>query len=131
MTSEMEGYRQDYNNWLKEYEPEFLEYDTEGGPNFLKAKSTPNEFIWTAHGTCEDDQVSAGFHFFGDPVRCCWDTYGWYISKVSSGNTSPDDYEVYRESFYGQCKCYNEETEEGKPDCETCDGDGWYTEYFD
>ena len=130
--TEAEGYRSEYENWFKEYSPmEFLEYGKQGDENFLKAQDTPNEFVWTSHGTCEDAQTSAGFHFFGDPARCCWDTYGWYISKVSSGNTSSDSYEAYKESFYGQCKCYNEETEEGKPDCETCDGDGWYTEDFD
>ena len=74
--------------------------------------------------------VSSGFHFFGDPPRCCWDTYGWHISKTSSGN-SEDDYEAYKESFYCECECYDEETESGKERCEICYGDGWKTEYFD
>ena len=127
----VEGYKEKYQEWLAKYSPEFLEYDEEGGTNFLKAQSTPNEFVWTEHGTCEDTMVSAGFKFFGDPPRCCWDTYGWYISEVSSENTSPDDYESYRTSMYAECECYVEETEEGKEGCEDCDGTGWMTYYFD
>ena len=126
---EVEEYRSEYEEWEKKYSPEFLEYGEEGDANFTKAQNTPNEFVWTNHGTCEDEAVSAGFHFFGDPPSCCWNTYGWYISKVSSGNTGT--YESYKSSAFAKCECYVEETEEGKPGCETCEGDGWYTAYFD
>jgi hypothetical protein len=131
MREDIKEYQKEYEEWYEKYSPEFLEYDGENGPNFLKAKNTPNEFVWTDHGTCEDNMVSAGFHFFGDPARCCWDTHGWYISEVSSGNTSTDDYEAYKVNMYAECECYNEETEEGTPDCQECYGDGWRTYWFD
>jgi hypothetical protein len=125
-------YHKEYEAWEKEYSPmEFLEYDGEGGENYLKAQNTPNEFVWTDHGTCEDNMVSAGFHFFGDPVRCCWDTHGWYISKVSSGNTSIDHYESYRSNYYAECECYKEETDSGDENCEDCWSSGWRTYWFD
>ena len=131
MREDIKEYQEEYEGWLAKYSPEFLEYDGENGTNFLKAKNTPNEFVWTDHGTCEDNMVSAGFNFFGDPARCCWDTHGWYISEVSSGNTSPADYEAYKVSMYAKCECYNEETEEGVPDCKECYGEGWMTYWFD
>jgi len=125
-------YHKEYEAWEKEYSPmEFLEYDGEGGENYLKAQNTPNEFVWTDHGTCEDNMVSAGFHFFGDPARCCWDTHGWYISKVSSGNTSIDHYESYRSSYHAECECYKEETDSGDENCEDCGSSGWRTYWFD
>jgi hypothetical protein len=124
--------RSEYEAWFKTYSPmEFFEYDGEEGDNFSKVKRTPNQFVWTAHATCENEAVSAGFHFFGDPPSCCWNTFGWYVSEVSSDNMSPEDFESYQSSFYCECECYNEETEEGSPDCAECDGEGWRTHYFD
>jgi hypothetical protein len=128
----LKSYEAEYAAWENEYSPmEFFEYDGENGENFTKVKSMPNEFVWTAHGTCDGDMVSAGFHFFGSPPSCCWDTYGWYVSKVSSGNMSPQDFESYKTSYYCECECYDEDTEEGSPECEKCDGEGWLTHYFD
>lgn len=131
MNEEALSYKQAHDDWQSKYSPEWLEYDKEGGPNFLRAKSTPNEFVWTAHGTCEDAMITSGFKFFGDPPRCCWDTFGWYISKISSGNTTEDKYESYRLSMYTECDCFNDETEEGKLDCNNCSGEGWITHWFD
>jgi len=128
----IQEFREEYEQWSKKYSPlEFLEYGEEGDENYLKAQNTPWEFVWTNHGTCEDDMVTAGFHFFGDPPSCCWSTYGWFVSKVSSGHTSDESYESYYDSRYGECECYNEETEEGKEDCEDCYGEGHRTYYFD
>jgi hypothetical protein len=128
----LEQHRQAYNNWEQKYSPNtFLEYDGPDGANFNTAKNTPNEHVWTEHGTCEDPMITAGFHFFGEPVRCCWDTYGWYITETSSGNTNPDDYESYKTGMYAECECYNEETETGNENCQQCEGQGWTNYYFD
>jgi len=125
-------HRKAYRDWERKYEPlEFYDYDGVDGENMKKVQTIPNEYVWTAHATCDNEQVSAGFHFFGDPPSCCWSTFGWYVSKTASRNKTTDDFEAYNSSYYCECKCFNEETEEGNPDCELCEGEGWRTHYFD
>lgn len=123
-------YKEIYKEWLEEYGPfEYIEYDGPEGPNHLKVKEMDTEYVWTAHGTCEDDSVSNGYNFFGDPPRCCWSTYGWYVSKRQHPK---DDFYSVRESFYTHCECNPDgENDEGTPDCEKCEGEGFLTYYFD
>ena len=133
MTAEASRHSLRYEAWSDVYGPfEVIEFDFEGGPNFLRAKALDGLYLWTHHGTCEDSLVTGGFHFFGDPASCCWDTYAWLLASVPR-DEDEDPNVQFNTSFYGECVCFDVEFEVGDPDCVVpgCEGEGWVRHYFD
>jgi hypothetical protein len=107
-----------YKGWKERYAPEFIE---ESGENFAIVKSMDPKKVWTAHSTCDSEQLTPGAHWFNN--SCCWDTFGWHISKVSwrAENNYIDTL------WSGPCpECNSEDDNDGvSTDCESCRGDGF------
>ena len=119
----------EYDEWFKKHSPMiFLENDGEGGDNFKLAESAVFGRVWTNHGTCESERVTAGFHMFNS-VCGCWDVYGWWLTEEDFGNT--DEYESYDTCFSCECDCVVGESGEASDGCLECDGSGIITHYFD
>lgn len=114
-----------YKAWVEEHKPgEFIEKGDEEGYERLK-KMKP-EYIATDHDTCENSWLDVGIHEFS-PTNCCWHEHGWYILEVPG---EVDDYVEY--SNYDVCvECNAGGDDDGDPECENCEGDGWKTYYFD
>ena len=120
-----EDYQELYNDWVKQYRPvKYLEYTQE---NLELIKKQDESHVWTDHDTCEDSQLSAGFHFFGDPPRCCWVTHGWHITEIAHSG----EFERVNVSAYLPCECYDNENDSWNEDCDKCDGEGHINHYFD
>ena len=115
---------EEYAIWEESGPYEFFENSTE---NWLKVQSMDNNHVWTAHSTCEDEQLTPGAHLFAG--SCCWDTFGWYV-----GEKAWEDETAYvQTSAYLPCPDCNPdgEDEEGSPDCQVCDGTAYYNFYVD
>ena len=101
-----------------------------------------------------DCKTSKSFETYGDEVNfvCSQDNYNvWTEMDGDNGVYLVNGYHmVNRISYYVTevpwqegddiciticeyvtCSCYNEETEEGDPDCDKCYGDGSYTDWKD
>lgn len=129
MNAEATEVKEFYEQWYKDFSPMYyIEYDSENGPAMQKAKMINPRMIWTAHGTCENDQVSAGFMFFGDPPRCCWTTYGWYVSQKAWREEMSVETAYY--TWCDQCNPEGE-NDEGNADCKECEGEGHVNYFFD
>jgi len=113
-----------YRGWQEKHAPEFIEGTEE---NFVLVTAMNKKMVWTAHSTCDSEQLTPGAHWFND--SCCWDTFGWYVSK-----TPWTDKGFYVDtSWTGFCIECNEDGEgaEIDPECTTCEGEGTITEYLD
>ncbi len=131
-------YKEEYESWLKDYEvDDFLENTPE---NWEKVQKMDPRLVWTAHGTCEDPQVTSGARMYGG--RCCWDTYGWHIAKKQWEIQGDIDstFESYKTGIYSNCPSCNADGEdeieesdtecpgdENFPECECYDG---YINYY-
>lgn len=119
-----------YKQWIGSASPKkFLEYSQENSALVQKMKP---EYVATEHDTCDNSQITTGFHDFGPEPRCCWVTHGWYICE---NEYKPDDY--ITASGYATCADCNPngdgdfEEESANPECELCYGDGSVNYYFD
>jgi len=117
---------EEYKEWWETVKPkEFLEYNEE---NSQKVSEMDPKYVATEHDTCENTQISTGYHDFGPTPRCCWYTHGWHI------NTNPwqeDDY--IRAAGHAPCMTCNPGGDEDIEDteCDDCYGDGFMNYYFD
>ena len=118
-----EDYQDDWDNWYKDYEVyEFLENSED---NWEKVQQMDEHLVWTDHSTCEEPRVSAGASMFKN--SCCWETYGWYISK------KPWDEEflyVYTGAYLPCPKCNADGEGDGDPDCDEEDCEDGYIHYW-
>lgn len=129
-----EDYQEEYDAWREDYEiGEFIEYSEE---NWEKVQKMDPRYVWTNHGTCEDEMVTNGAKLFSG--RCCWDTYGWYVANApwGSGSKTDEDYfESVKATAYLSCETCNPdgegEEEDFDPECEKCEGEGYVHHYFD
>lgn len=121
----VEEYQEEYNDWVKKYRPvKFVEYSPE---NLKLMEKQDPRYVWTDHDTCEDSMLTSGFHFYGDPPRCCWSTHGWHIVEVAN----EAEYDTVNVSAYLPCKCYNEDEDTWDEECKECEGEGHINHYFD
>lgn len=118
-----------YDEFIETYKPEHYEVTPE---NRELIKAMDPKFVWTAHSTCENDFISPGFLEFS-PNSCCWAEHEWLVSDTPW--ESDDSSEWIQTSAHMPCPTCNpdadEDIEEGKPECLTCEGDAWYTYYTD
>jgi len=123
--SSAEEYQKAYDKWAKQYRPvKFVEYSPE---NLKMMENQDPRYVWTDHDTCEESQLTSGFHFFGDPAFCCWVTHGWHITEVAC----EDGDRVIDVSAYIPCECYDEEEDIWNENCSKCEGEGFIQHYFD
>lgn len=126
--SELEEYEKNYNDWVETYKPkEFIEYSHE---DYEKLQSHDEKYIWTNHGTCEEEQFTNGCHEYKSNCGC-WDNFGWWICENPwEGNSAS----LFISTEYrGECpECNADASEENiNPDCEECEGSGYVQIYFD
>lgn len=138
-SEEAQGYKQEYDDWYSEYEIyTYLEFNEE---NQKRVESMDPRFVWTDHGTCEDPQVTSGFHLYNSGCGC-WENFGWHIGKVQwePENGSLDQTYIYvKTSISLECPTCNPdgENDAGAEGCpgddligEGCE-DGYVHYYFD
>lgn len=106
-------YADSYKAWQNEYRPvKYVEYSAE---NLVLMESQDPRYVWTDHSTCDNEQLTSGFHVFNN--SCCWNTHGWHITEVAS---TPDNYVTT--SSYLPCPVCNGEGEDGCPGPDAIDG---------
>jgi len=119
---------QKYVAWRDDYGPfEWIEFDSVGGLNYLRAQSTDVRLVWTDYHDSENLIVASGFHYWEK-----FEVHGWHVATKARKN--PDNpTEFIQCSFYGQCGCYDDESGAGLPDCEEfgCGGSGFRDYYFE
>ena len=115
------------DEWIEEYGIDWMNpinHDELTQEQFDRLTELDKEkLVWTAHGTCEDDQASPGFKIFGDcsltgaeASGCgCWQSREYYIAK----NPWQEEYESISLTAYLPCSVCNADGEgEGEEGCE-------------
>ena len=74
-------------------------------------------YVWTNVQGDMSDLLVAGYHYVN--------RLGYYVTEVAW----EDDMDTVLLSVEIECECYDEETGDGKPDCQNCEGYGLKTEY--
>ena len=117
---EIEG----WSAWADKYKPipnkfskhNELMYETYGEEVEHVQSMHPN-FVWTLVDGDMCSLLIAGYHYVN--------RLGYYISE----NPWDDEDTTVLLSVERECECYDEETGEGKEDCNICEGYGLKTEY--
>jgi hypothetical protein len=78
-----------------------------------------NKYVWTWIQGDMSDLIVAGYHYVN--------RLGYYITEVPWEN----EYDYALLSVEVECECIDQETFEGKPDCQECEGYGMITRYVD
>lgn len=128
--SEHQDYIDAHNEWLQTYGPlDFVEYSSEEYERLQSEVDT--HYVWTHHGTCENERYSNGLHEFNSACGC-WQVFGWYISETP-WEGDEDTYLSIDAEWSGPCETCNLDGEDENidPDCPECDGDGYTQDYFD
>ena len=126
--SGLEEAQAEYKSWEENYEPkDFIEYTHEA---YEKFKEHDPKYVWTNHGTCENEQLTNGCQEYNS-VCGCWDNHGWWVCK-NPWEGEPMTMYVSTE-YRGECPVCNSgaNDENIKPDCEECEGSGYIQVYLD
>jgi len=114
-----------YEEWLDKYKPiknhlvkdDSISFETYGD-EVIFVCDQPNSTVWTEMDGDNGVYLVQGYHLVN--------RIAYYVTEVPW--TDADDYTITI-CEYVVCSCYNEETEEGDPDCAECYGDGSYTDW--
>lgn len=113
---------QGWDQWAEKYKPVGPEdsqmFETYGA-DLQTVLGTHHRYIWTWMQGDHSDIICAGYHLVN--------RLGYYITEVPW--TNEDDYCVV--SIEVECECYDTNIEEGKPDCQQCEGYGLVTKYVE
>jgi hypothetical protein len=114
-----------YEEWVNKYKPiknHLVKDDTTSfetyGDEVLFVCEQPNSTVWTELDGDEGVYLVSGYHLAN--------RIAYYVTDVPWDDS--DDICITICKFV-VCSCYNEETEEGDPDCDECYGDGSYTDW--
>jgi hypothetical protein len=99
-------------------DPDETTFETYGEEVEFVIKQDPKH-IWTWIQGDMSDLVVAGYHYVN--------RLGYYITEVPWEN----EYDYALLSVEVECECIDQETFEGKPDCQECEGYGMITRYVD
>jgi hypothetical protein len=99
-------------------DPDETMFETYGEEVEFVIKQDPKH-IWTWIQGDMSDLVVAGYHYVN--------RLGYYITEVPWEN----EYDYALLSVEVECECIDQETFEGKPDCQECEGYGMITRYVD
>ena len=115
-----------YEEWEVKYKPipnhitgECCSFETYGDELAFVCSQDPNT-IWTEMDGDNGVYLVNGYHYVN--------RIQYYVTEVP---WQPDDDICITICEFVTCSCYNEETEEGDPNCQQCYGDGSYTEWKD
>jgi hypothetical protein len=113
---------QGWDEWAEKYKPVGPEdnqmFETYG-KDLNTVLATHPRHVWTWMQGDMSDIISAGYHLVN--------RLGYYITEIPWANE--DDYCVL--SIEVECECYDTEAEEGKADCQQCEGYGLITKYVE
>lgn len=129
--SEHQRYIDAYNQWQEEYKPgEFIEFSDWAYKELLA--TTDIHYVWTHHGTCENERYSNGIRSFSTNGCGCWQTFGWVVCEKPWDGTE-DTFLVVDTEWSGPCEKCNPDGNDDKinEDCPECDGEGYTQDYFD
>lgn len=105
-------------NPFKDYQDQLM-FETYGEEyEFVKTKIDSQQ-VWTYVDGDMSSLIMAGFGIVN--------RIGYYVTEIPWEDSM--DYVLL--SVEEECECYDEETCEGKPDCELCEGYGLVTKYVD
>jgi hypothetical protein len=110
--------------WANKYKPKPNCFTNDGnsyetyGQELEYVCLQPHSTIWTEMDGDEGVYIVQGYHLVN--------RIQYYITEIPW--TDDDDICITICKFV-VCSCYNEETEEGDPDCDECYGDGSYTDW--
>ena len=110
-----------YQEWLDKYKPIKNHLVKDGtsfetyGDEVLFVCEQPNATVWTEMDGDEGVYIVAGYHLAN---RICY-----YVTEIP---WTDDEYVTVCK--FVECECMDDEGE-GKEGCETCDGDGVYTDW--
>ncbi len=115
-----------YSDWENTYKPinnhiteEGNSFETYGDEvNFVCSQDNYN--VWTEMDGDNGVYLVNGYHMVN--------RINYYVTEVP---WQEGDDICITICEYVTCSCYNEETEEGDPDCDKCYGDGSYTDWKD
>ncbi len=110
-----------YSEWEEKYKPiqnpfmthENIMFETYGEELEYIKKADPLK-VWTLIDGEGVTGIYSGAHWVN---RLCY-----YVTEVAFNEG--EDIEIITRSEE-ECSCYNEDTCEGDPDCEHCEGSGW------
>ena len=115
---------QGWQEWADKFKPiknKFSKYDEvmyeTYGEEVEYVQSMHPNFVWTLVSGDMCDLIVAGYSYVN--------RLGYYITE----NPWSDDMDTVLLSVEKECECYDYETEEGKEDCDICQGYGLVTEY--
>ena len=113
-----------WNAFVDKYKPinnKFLKHDDKMYETFGQEveyiQNHDPKYVWTLVSGDMCDLVVAGYAYVN--------RLGYYVTEVPWENE--EDYVLI--SVEKECECYDEETGEGKEDCQLCEGYGLITEY--
>jgi hypothetical protein len=113
---------QGWDQWADKYKPvgtgETRMFETYGADLKTVLGTHPN-YVWTWMQGDMSDIICAGYHLVN--------RLGYYVTEVPW--TNEDDYCLLSNEV--ECECYDSETEEGKADCQQCEGYGLITKYVE
>lgn len=113
-----------WDTWAEKYKPiknkfrkhDEIMFETYGEEvEFVQAQDP--RYVWTSVQGDMSDLIVAGYAYVN---RLCY-----YITEIPW----EDENEYVLISVEKECECYDEESGEGKEDCEICQGYGLVTEY--
>ena len=115
-----------YEEWEAKYKPisnhitgECCSFETYGDELDFVMSQKP-EHIWTEIDGDNGVYIVDGYHYVN--------RIQYYITEIPWQDGEEHCITVCE---YVTCSCYNEETEEGNPDCDMCQGFGSYTDWKD
>jgi len=106
-------------NHLTKY-PDEISFETFGAEVEFVQSKVDERLVWTWLDADMCSVISNGYHYVN--------RLSYFVCEVPYEEDT--DYQIIT-STETECECYDEETGEGKPDCETCEGYGLVTTYND
>lgn len=116
---------QGWNAWAEKYKPKSnhlskypdeMMYETYG-EEVEYIQSRDNHYVWTLVSGDMCDLIVAGYAYVN--------RLGYYVTEMPW----TDEMTTVLLSVERECECYDDETGEGKEDCQLCEGYGLVTEY--
>lgn len=127
--STLEEEQKAYQEWVDTYNPKtFIEYSHEEYERV--SKEYDSKYVWTNHGTCENEQFTNGCQEYNSNCGC-WDNFGWWICENPWEGEAMSLY--VSTEYRGECpECNADSSDENiNADCEECEGEGYIQVYLD
>lgn len=119
----------EYEKWQDVYKPKFfIEYTHDEYERVNKEYDST--YVWTNHGTCENEQLTNGCQEYSSGCGC-WSNFGWWICEIP---WTGEAMSIFVDTEYrGECTLCNPDSsdENINPECKECEGSGYIQVYLD